>query len=199
MSDRACDGPLSTAELAAYMLGELAGEDQDRVELHLFQCEACGCRLAALSRLGRAVADLVRAGGVSASVPPRLLESAATRGLQIRRYRLAPGERVQCTAGPEDDFVAVQLDVQLAPGETVDIAAEGLDLTSGATQTTLAEDVVLDRERAQVIILYPGESIRALPRSRWTLEALVRGPAGERRLGPYTMDHTPWEQLHADG
>jgi hypothetical protein len=26
----------------------------------------------------------------------------------------------------------------------------------------------------------------------------VRGPEGERELGPYTLDHTPWEQLRRE-
>jgi hypothetical protein len=39
------------------------------------------------------------------------------------------------------------------------------------------------------------EGQRSLPRSEWTLQLRAHGPRGERRIGPYTMLHTPWQEL----
>jgi hypothetical protein len=69
------------------------------------------------------------------------------------------------------------------------------DLESGETERQSIEDVPLDRRHGEVVTIDSGDFVRSLPKSRWTVEARVHGPGGERRVGPYRLDHTPWEQL----
>jgi hypothetical protein len=190
-----CSSPVPLEDLVGWERGELEPAAADQVEEHFIGCEECSRRLETVVRLGAAISGLVRAGGFPVAVTGSLLDAVVRRGLRVRTYRLAPGDRVACTAGPEDDFVAVRLGMDAEAGDSVDLVADFVDIETGAHESRLTEDVVVDPVTAEVVYLYPGEAIRSLPRSRWSVTARVRGPKGERRLGPYTLDHTPWEQL----
>jgi hypothetical protein len=196
---RRCPDPVSLSDLVAWERGELAPAVSDRVEEHVFGCGDCTRRLEAVAALGAGIWDLVAAGAVPASVTGGLVSEAGKKGLTLRTYRLAPGESVACTAGPDDDFVVVRLGVEVEEGESVDLVADVVDLESGGHDRQVTEDVSVDPATREVVYLYPGDTIRALPRSRWSVTARVRGTKGERHLGPYTLNHTPWEQLPARG
>ena len=55
------------------------------------------------------------------------LEQMKSRGMRIREYRLAPGERVACTIRADDDAVVGRMQVTLAGVKRVDVL-ESLDL-----------------------------------------------------------------------
>jgi hypothetical protein len=76
------------------------------------------------------------------------------------------------------------------------VSATGYHPGAGTTSTMVRSDVVVDRDTGELIYLHPADQIRALPRTLWTMEARVRGPRGERSLGPFTLDHTPWDERH---
>jgi anti-sigma factor RsiW len=193
-----CRTPLALAELVAYERGELAVVDAERVEAHYFACAGCTRRLETVAALGAAIAGLFRAGRVSASVTAELLARATAGGLAVRSYRLAPGQIVACTAGPTDDFIAMRFGLtDLADGEaeSVDLLAEILDVASGERRTQLTENVPVDHAEREIVYAWSAALVRTLPRTRWTMQARIRGPHGERTLGPYTLDHTPWDQL----
>lgn len=193
--ENACAEPLPDDRLLAYLQRRLAADAEAGVEAHYFACGACAARLEALAALRAAVVGLVDRGGVSAAATEALLAAAAVRGRQVRRYRLRPGETVACTAAPEDAFVAVWLGVEPLAGEEVDLVAEITELASGASIVQRSDGVPVDRAAGGVVYLYAGEAIRALPRSRFRIEAELRGPSGVRRVGPFVLDHTPWQQL----
>ena len=46
----------------------------------------------------------------------------------------------------------------------------------------------------QLVLLMPGDVVRAYPRSCWTMQARGHRGGDAVALGPYALDHTPWEQ-----
>jgi hypothetical protein len=190
-----CLKPLSLEDLVEYERGEAIPVDSERIEEHFFACGDCARRLEILSRVGAGVVALVREGRVSASVTAGLLDNARQRGVRLRSYRLAPGDTVACTAGPTDDFVVIRLAVDVVEGESVDVASEAQNVETGEAWSETAEDVALDRRGSEIVYAFAGDRVRSLPRTRWTMRARVHGPRGDRQLGPYVLDHTPWEQL----
>lgn len=194
MTER-CLSPAPLEDLIAWERGELEGAVGERLEEHVFGCAPCARELEVLGLLGAGIGALLAAGGIPAAVTDALVERAARLGSKLRSYRVAPGESVNCTAAPDDDYVVLRLGVHVEEGENVDLVADFTDLETGARETRRNDDVVVDRVSGEVVYLQPGAFIRSLPRSLWSLSALVRGPGAERRLGPYTFHHTPWEQL----
>lgn len=193
MSREAC--PLTFAELVDYRCGELRQGEEERLEEHLFACARCARRAALLTELGTALATLVRQGRLSSSASSAVVRRAEALGATLRSYAIAPGGSVACTAAPEDDFVVVRLALDADDAERVDVETSVTLLDSGAHSERVIEDVAVDRSAREVVYLFSAEYVRGLPASQWVMQARVRGPGGERRVGPYTMNHTPWEAL----
>lgn len=188
-----CDAPLTLESLVAYVAGEPA---DDAFEEHFFGCESCSARLAAVQALRGGIGDLVRRGKVTASVTSDLVDRASAEGVRIRTYRLSPNEAVACTAAPEDDFVLIRLAIpDVSDAVSADLVSDVTNLDDGSMWSRQAEDLIVDRSSNEIVFLFSGDQIRSVPRSRWRMEARVRGGSGERTLGPYTLDHTPWERL----
>lgn len=198
MKPTECQAPLPLETLVDYTAGDLAADREAQVEEHYFACGACARRLAAVEALGRGVSALVRRGAARASVSAELIERLDRAGLAVRRYRLAPGDTVPCTAAPDDDFVLVELatgSALPAGAAVVDVLAE--DLARGGSELRTLH-VGLDRERCAISLLFPAQAVRAYPRSRWTMHVrFERNP--EPRLGAYVLEHTPWDELAARG
>lgn len=194
-----CKTPLGLDELLQYRFGELDSASSERVEEHYFRCAACTRRLASLERLGDRVIEAVRGGSIAAAVTSSLVERGLRDGLKVRSYHLGPGEQIACTAAPDDDFVALHLAVNVGQVTAVDVAVEWTDVETGVANSNYVSDVAVDQVAHEVVLLTPGRQIREVPRSHWRMEAIVRGTSGEQRLGPYVLNHTPWEQLAADG
>lgn len=193
MSEDVC--PLPLESLIAYAVGELPDGDAGSCEEHLFACQRCARRLDTMMRLGNGIADGVRDGRVSAAVTGTLVAQATRHGAHVREYRLQPGETIACTAGPDDSFVAIRLAAPAA-GAEVTLDVEFHDLTTGARLARRIDGVPVDARTAEVVLLFPGEVVRGYPRSRWTLVGGCIRDGQTVQLGPYVLDHTPWEQLH---
>jgi hypothetical protein len=184
--------------LLDYLGSHLSADVEQRVEEHLFACAHCTSRLQKLQRMRSGVMALMRGGRFSSSVSAALVATASASGLRVRRYHVAPGQTVPCTAGPEDDYVVIALDAELGDAQRVDLSVIRTDRRSGERLARVDEDLCFDREEQQIVLLYPGELIRRLPRTTWHMEAAITGPEGDkRRAGPYQLDHTPWEDLPA--
>lgn len=192
---RGCRAPISTETLLAYHLGELDASEDAQVEEHYFSCAFCAARLEVVERLGQGVRDLVRSGKTSANVTASLIERGIREGLEVRRYQLGPGELVPCTASPTDDFVAIEMALDVEPSEAIDVAVQTTFVRTGEQTSSLFEDLVVDKEQNRLVMLFSGAAIRALPRTDWTMEAIVKSDGGERRVGPYRLQHTPWDEL----
>ena len=195
MLPNACRDPIPLDALIEYTLGELAEPRADEVEAHYFECAPCSARLAALGAIGDGVRGLMLAGRLTASVPEAVLDRARDAGLGIRRYTVAAGQVVSCTAAPADDFVAIELEMNVDPAETVDLDVETAFLASGQRERRRFEALCVDRAAGRLVLLFSGEQIRALPRTAWSMHAVLQSERGARTLGAYQLDHTPWEEL----
>jgi hypothetical protein len=183
-----CDVEIS--RLVDYLLGELPQADVERLEEHLFECPVCARRIESIERLGLAVADAVRHAAVGANVNAAFVERAARDGLTLREYRIRSGQIVPCEAGPED-LVVVRLaaDYGDATDLSLDVTFENLE--SGETSTPATRRIAADRDCGEVVLVFPGEVVRAYPRSRWTISVHGERPSGTAEFGPFVMDHTP--------
>ncbi len=184
-----CEAPLEVESLVAYQRGELSPAEEPRVEEHLFACEACTRRLESLDRLRKIVIALVRAGRVRGTVTTALVACAERDGVRVRQYRVTPRAEVPCTVAPEDDFVAVRLAGGFSGADVLDVSLEATDLASGARQEMRVRDVVVDRETGDVVFLYPGDAIRAMPRS--TVRFDVHRGGEQDIIASFHLDHTP--------
>lgn len=198
MTFAGCDSPLPFERLVDYSAGELSAADEEQLEAHYFSCARCARRLAVIEALGDGVVALVRQGASRASVTGDMVERLAREGLGLRRYRLAAGDIVPCTAAPADDFVVVELLVSAgaaAGGACIDVETREVASGSATRHTLLAS---FAPEATSILLLFPAEVVRSFPRSRWTLrvsfEAAPSAPAGE-----YVLDHTPWQELAGSG
>jgi hypothetical protein len=187
---RACAAPLPLATLVDYWAGELAPADEAAVEEHLMACAACAGRAERLGRLAAATRALIARGQVPLVLTPALLARLEREGVRIRRHVVEAGGQTRCTAGPDDDLIAVALRAPLRAGERVDLAY--LEAPAGLELGGRWTDVPVDLARGEVVFAERGDAIRALPAGRARLALYGVGPAGERTLGEFTLLHTPW-------
>jgi hypothetical protein len=196
MIDRVCGSPLTFGEIADYVAGDLEPEAERRVEEHYFSCEACARRIEAVELLGRGIADAVGAGLIGGWISGDTVERLRRQGLRLREYRLQPGVSVNCTAAPADDLVLLHLHGDFGEGPAV-VDVEFEDLSTGSVATHRDIEVSVDREHRRLTLVSTGDTIRAYPRSRWTMR--VRGAEGAGApVGPFVLDHTPWEERGAE-
>ena len=171
------------AHLIGYWLGDPDG-DALALEEHIFECAGCAGRLESIVRVDAGVADLVRRGRVRAVIPATLVAELEKNGLRLRHYRLAPGERVPCGIGPDDDFVVTQLEADFHGVERVDLVRTGPGF-----QERLA-DVPIDRVAGRVIVASSGDAIRRLPDLVVELRLVDTTGGAEHTLGEYTLVHS---------
>lgn len=185
-----CATPIPLATLVDYALGDLPAAEEEAVEAHYFECGDCAQALQDVQRLGHAVADVVRAGGITVHGTTALVEHARASGLQVREYHIERGAEVQCTAAPGDAFVAVSLLLGDLPRGPLGVRVVSHDLETGEQTERIETDVLADRATGRIVVLFAGDDIRALRRSRHRFEVL--GPNGF--VADFRLDHTPWEQ-----
>lgn len=187
--------PLPAEDLIGYAIRELEEPRRAAVEEHLFECEACSRALDAVVRLGAGIAACIAEARVGAPVTVDLLRRVVSTGGRVREYRVSPGQTVACTAGPDDRFLAIRLGgvAEGMMGLTLDIELHALG--TGQRHVRYVEDVPVDAASREIVLLMPGELMRAYPRSRWTLAASGVKAGEPVRFEPYVFDHTPWEEL----
>lgn len=176
---------ISLEELIAYWQGELAPEREAEVEDALFEDAGTARRLDAIARLDAGVRTLVAAGRLQSAATVASIEGLERAGLQVRTYRVEVGQTVPCTIALED-FVAIRLSGDFGGAERVDVVMDG-SFEGMPPASERYDDIPVDRGAGEVVLLYPGERIRALPRSqfRYTLSN------GQQTLGVFGLDHTP--------
>jgi hypothetical protein len=190
------DHPLALGTLAAYRLGELTPEEEERVEAHYFECSVCAERLQFIESLAQQVGGLLREGRISAAVTAAFVDLAAKRGINLRSYELDIGGSVACTAAPDDDFIITRLAVPLPAGTPIDLETEFADLTTGRTSRFVTPDLSVDAEGRGLVYAFSADAIRAYPKSRVVIR--VRERASGTEFGPYTLHHTPWDERVQD-
>jgi hypothetical protein len=184
----ACPSPLPASTCLDYWLGELAPDAEAEVEEHLLACGSCSAGAERLAQLGPAVRALTRQGALPLCLAPALVERLERDGLRVRHHRVVPGGSVRCTAGPDDDLVALRLAGEFRAGERVDLVLEGApDLLPGRRL-----DLPVDPGRGELVLVEPGAVIRQLPAHVAVVRLSGVGERGERPIGTYTLHHTPW-------
>lgn len=190
-----CNSPLSLETLLAYQQRELPSQQRAAVEEHYFSCAHCAGHLEALYRLQDGVIQVVRGGLTTASVSAQFVAEAAASGLALRQYHLQPGEQVACTVAPADAFVAIFMSVDIESSDSVDVKVEWTALETNRVEGHSIPDVAFDQSSRSIILLFSGDQVREFPKSQWRMEAIVHQGSEARNFGPYTLNHTPWDQL----
>jgi hypothetical protein len=190
MTGARCAKPIEFEALVAYWLGELPETAESSIEDHIFGCGDCTRRLEELAVLAFGIRAAVRNGAVQAMITQPFLEHMKQRGMRIREYHLAPGERVACTIRADDDVVVGHMQVQLAGVKRVD-ALQRLDLGDGHVQLWRVEDVPFDPTAGEVLILPSATALKALPAHTFRVQLVEVDESGDRPLGEYTFAHTP--------
>jgi len=183
----ACSRPLADETLLDWWAGDLPLADRRRVEEHFFACDACSTRAGVLAALAGGVRDLVRRGRVPTVVPPGVVERLRREGRTLREYRVRAGESVHCTVAPHDDVLVARLEARVGPATRVDLL---IRIDDGEEHRTA--DVPIDPAADEVVFVAPIDEIRALPAHVQHLRLVAVEAGGERLLGEYTFDHTPW-------
>jgi hypothetical protein len=165
--------------LVASAFGELSGDADLAVEEHVLSCSRCAARYESLLRLGPAIADLVRQGGVTMPASPALVERLEAERLITRRYTLESGKPVPCSVGPDDIYALSTYSVD-------PLGVSRIDLIRGGERVP---DVPFDAA-GRVYLVTSADALRKLPTMRLQLRLLAVDDAGERILGDYVLEHT---------
>jgi hypothetical protein len=138
-----CREPVPFETLAALWAGELASDESEKVEEHLFGCDHCA---AASDRLGKLVA------GLRQIIPPVISHAhragLIARGLRIRLTPVDPGVEVDAYFTADVDLLVHVLKADLTGAERVDV--ELLD-PAGVARLQLAH-VPFDTATGEVLI-----------------------------------------------
>jgi hypothetical protein len=179
-----CD-ELELRTLADYWLDD-AGRDYEELEEHLFACDSCTQRLQDVAALGEGVSHLVREGAVELVLTPSLLAKAASDGLRVREYRLAPGERVSCTVTPEDDWLVSRLLARFEGVSRLDLVTE----VEGVPVRRI-QDVPFEPGKGELIVAQAMPGMRLVQHAQIRMRLLSQEAGGERLVAEYTFDHHP--------
>lgn len=189
MNTTACSSPLDWNTLLAYWLGELGPDSEARIELHYLGCPVCSRQLEELAALAQGVRALTRASGVDAVVSADFVRRLNERGLRVREYRVPCNGSVNCTVAPEDDFVVAHLEGPLADVARLDLVY----FTSDDGHGIRHEDIPFDPHSGSVALSTRIAALRALPVTTQRVRLLAVTDDGERTVGDYTFNHSPYK------
>lgn len=174
---------MTLEDLLAWWTGELTEELADEVEERLFSDAGVADQVEALRGLDAGVTALLRGGRVIAGVTVATLGRLQATGVHLRTHTVAAGEVTPCAVALED-VVAVRL-TGFTGVTTVDLV-QRVESEGQPPRETLWRALPVDQDSGEVVLVYPGDVIRALPRTR--ISYVARG--GETRL-EFGLDHTP--------
>ena len=179
-----CSAPVGLAMLSEYWLAELDAATEARVEEHLLGCDVCSRELEELAALTTGMRQLVRQGAVHTVVSNAFVRRLAEQGLRVREYNVPHNGSVNCTVAPEDDVVVAHLRAPLQ-------GIERLDLVEGEARERLY-DIPFNAKHGEVVVTPRVEELRKLPASTLRMRLMAVDASGERVIGEYTFNHTPY-------
>ena len=188
-----CASPIPLATLAEYWLGELDAAREAELDEHLLGCGNCSAELQRLADLGDGIRALVGTGAVRAVVTDAFVKRLVATGRRLREYRVAQDGSVNCTLAPDDDVLVARLEAPLAGLERLDLELPGAE----GNQRVRLTDIPFDPAAGEVIFTPDVPSVRALPAIRYSVRLLAVAREGERVLGEYAFNHTPWPGARA--
>ncbi len=182
-----CANPTEAAVLADYWLALLAGPEEETVEEHLLECDACGERLREIIALAEGVRALARQGSLRLVVTDAHLRQAQEQGLRVRQYSMPAGGSVQCTVTAEDDILIGRLAANLTSAKRVDVRwydASGSELTR-------QQDIPFHPGPTEVILHESITLMKAAPTMKLVARLVAFDDAdNEMPIGEYTFNHT---------
>ena len=182
-------GHADLATLLAYWLGELDEAGEAAIEGHYLGCDECSARLAEIEALATGVRRAFGAFHVAAVVTPAFADGLLARGLRVREYRVPRNGSVNCTLAPEDEVLVSRLAVPLAGVDRVDAY---VSVGGSEGQVFHLEDVPFDAAASEVVLVPRIDRIRAMPAGREVVRLVAVAAGGERLLGEYTFNHSPY-------
>jgi hypothetical protein len=181
-----CPERIDGATLVDYWFGDLARPDEDRVEEHLLECDACGSALRDLVATGDGVRRLAHQGAFNMVVSPSFLEAASRQGLRVREYRVRAGGRVDCTVTADDDLLVGRLQGDFRGISRLDLVVQ---VENGPEHRVF--DLPVSPSSAEVIVTQAMPALRAMPSSTMRMRLLAREGEADRLVGEYMFAHTP--------
>jgi len=184
-----CNRPIELSALVDYWFEERAGPKDEALEEHLLECGSCSWRLRGLVALGDGVRRLTHEGAIEMVVTPSFLEKATREGLRTREYRVPPGGSVVCTVTPEDDLLIGHIEGDFSGISHLDLVWQ----VEGESERRI-KDVPVNPTAGELLLAQAMPAIRLMGPVRARLLLLAQEPAGERLVGEYTFDHTPFRR-----
>ncbi len=188
MSEPTCHAPLSWETLLAYRLGELAPDQEAQTEEHYLGCALCTQRFEQLTMLAQGIRALARGSGVATVVNDQFIHRLREEGRQVREYRVPLNGAVNCTVTPDDDFVVAHLEAPLNTVTRLDL----LHILPDGNIALRQEDIPFLAESDGVVVVTNIDQLRAFPAITLCMRLLAVDNNGERTLGDYQFNHTPY-------
>lgn len=183
----ACLSPVDPVVLADYWLGLLSHADEESVELHLLECDACGDTLGSIIRFCETLRRLAQSHDLDVVVGEGFIEEAERRGRRIRPYDASPGDTVPCTIAADDDLLIARLAADLSAARRVDLSFRD---PTGVERRRMS-DVPVSADAGRVILQQSAVFAKESPSTTMVIRMLDVGPGGDERvLGEYTFQHT---------
>jgi hypothetical protein len=183
MTTPGCD-QLSFDDLVDYASGERDASAAAGIEAHLFACDDCGRRAAAVDELVSALRPAVLTGTVGGFVTDGVLNRLAREGIRTRTFTLSPGATVHGAVWQDDELVVLRLrgDFEGVGEITLIARVDGAELirASGDIGTL---------PYGEVLHVIPAAMVRQLPVVDVEIELTMQQAGAERRIGTYRLAH----------
>jgi hypothetical protein len=165
--------------------GELAPGDQERIEEHVFQCQACAAALAQGEALARGLRTLVRSGRFQSMISESVLNRLARDGARVRTFAVSPGDVVPCAVWDDDELVVTRLRGDLSGVDAVSVVTT---LANGE-ELSRSEGIAVRPGQQELITAISAEWLRGLPATTVTMRVTAMRAGEGRLLGEYTLEH----------
>jgi Putative zinc-finger len=185
MTTTPCSAPLAFADVVDYWAGELTRAEADRIEEHVFVCDACARELADGEVLARSIGAVARDGRLQSVVTEAILNRLAADGVRIRMFTLEGSGIVPCAVWAGDDLIVSRIRADFADAESVTIVTR---LPSGEEVARLADIPVRPGQR-EILNTYSAAHLRQLPATRVSVSVIARIGSDEQMLAEYTLEH----------
>jgi hypothetical protein len=182
-----CHAPVDSAVLADYWLALLPPAEEEAVESHLLECDACGDRLRGIIEIAEALRALARSGALRVVLGESFIRHAQETGRRVRQYDFVPGQTVPCTISADDDLLVARFAVDLSGAERVDLSFRD---PQGVERGRM-NDIPVRTDARHVIFQESATFAKAAPSSSMVASLLAVAADGtERLLGEYVFQHT---------
>lgn len=175
-----CLSPVPAERLLEYFLGELAADDEQELEAHLFGCAPCTAEAERLAGLASAINRVI----------PTILtrtrfEALDGAGIVSQVNAMRPGDVAQVFFPPTGKALVLRLEgADLAQAQRLDV---DLRTPAGETIVRLA-DVPFDAARGEVLVACQRHFAETFPRDLVFVLEDVSGDT-RRRVAEYTVLH----------